>query len=161
MTAKILVSACLLGDRVRYDGADNSVSNDWLQRWKEEGRLVPVCPEVSGGLPIPRPPSEIQGGNGEDVLSQQASIVDIHGRDVTREFLVGAEQALATAQKYGCRFALLAARSPSCGNEQIYDGTFSGALIPGAGATAALLKQNGIQVFNQAQIVALAEQLKD
>ena len=159
MIDKILVSACLLGDRVRYDGADNAVSSAWLRRWQDEGRLVTVCPEVSGGLPIPRPPAEIQQASGAEVLDGQALILDIQGRDVSQEFILGAETALALALKYGCRYALLAARSPSCGSSQIYDGTFSGVLKPGDGTASALLKRNGIQVFNQDQIEELAAQL--
>lgn len=156
---RILISACLLGERVRYDGHDNHVANRWLQRWQAENRLVTVCPEVSGGLPVPRPPAEIQRGDGEDVLARESAIIDIHGVDVTDAFVTGAHNALATAQKYDCRFALLAARSPSCGNQQVYDGTFSGRLVAGSGVTATLLSRHGIRVFNQDQIEELAQAL--
>lgn len=156
---KILVSACLLGDRVRYDAADNSLHSGRLQQWQEEGRLIPICPEVSGGLPVPRPPAEIQSGSGDDVMSGHARILNINGQDVSHAFVLGAERALAVAQAHDCRYAILAARSPSCGIDEIYDGTFSGQLVSGDGTTAALLKANDIRVFTQKQIEELADLL--
>lgn len=159
MPDKILISACLLGERVRYDGGDNRVIHQQLQRWQQENRLVPICPEVTGGLPIPRPPAEISQGDGHSVLQGEARVISIHGDDVTDSFLAGAKAALALAQKHQCRFALLAARSPSCGNNQIYDGHFNGQLVDGAGTTAAMLQQAGIEVFNPEQIDALIERL--
>ena len=114
-------------------------------------RLVPVCPEILGGLPTPRTPSERQG---ERVMSKT-------GADVTAAYQKGAEEALRLARLFGCRKALLKERSPSCGRGQIYDGSFSGRLIPGDGVTARLLEQEGIAVFGESQLQQLLETLKD
>lgn len=114
-------------------------------------RLVPVCPEILGGLPTPRTPSEWQG---ERVVSKT-------GADVTAAYQKGAEEALRLARLFGCRKALLKERSPSCGRGQIYDGSFSGRLIPGDGVTARLLEQEGIAVFGESQLQQLLETLKD
>ncbi len=114
-------------------------------------RLVPVCPEILGGLPTPRTPSERQG---ERVVSKT-------GADVTAAYRKGAEEALRLARLFGCRKALLKERSPSCGRGQIYDGSFSGRLIPGDGVTARLLEQEGIAVFGESQLQQLLETLKD
>lgn len=114
-------------------------------------RLVPVCPEILGGLPTPRTPSERQG---ERVVSKT-------GADVTAAYQKGAEEALRLARLFGCRKALLKERSPSCGQGQIYDGSFSGRLIPGDGVTARLLEQEGIAVFGESQLQQLLETLKD
>jgi uncharacterized protein YbbK (DUF523 family) len=158
---KILISACLLGDRVRYDGDDNGVDSVILRRWQKEGRLVSVCPEVAGGLSIPRAPAEIQQGDGHQVIQGLAQIITVKGDDVTSAFLRGAKMALAMANEHRCRFAVLAARSPSCGNDGIYDGTFSHQLVAGMGVTASLLTQHHIEVFNQSQIAQLADRLAE
>ncbi|NRP71412.1 hypothetical protein ILFOPFJJ_02298 [Ensifer psoraleae] len=157
MTAKILVSACLMGHAVRYDGASKPLSHPAIDRWREEGRLVTICPEMSAGMPVPRPPAEIEHGQvGADVLSGKARVVERTGRDVTDEFVQAAENALALALDTGCRFALLIDGSPSCGSGFIYDGRFSGARHPGMGVTAALLRQNGIEVYSDSEIELLA-----
>lgn len=156
---KILISACLLGERVRYDAGDNQFLHGLLTRWQAEGRLVPVCPEVKGGLPVPRPPAEIQSGDGSAVLNGDARVMTRAGADVTGAFIAGAHRALEQAQQHRCRFALLAARSPSCGSTQIHDGSFTGKLIDGQGTTAALLTRHNVQVFDPAQIEILAERL--
>jgi len=149
---KVLISACLLGQRVRYDGRDAAVHDDVLARWEAEGRIVAVCPEVAGGLPVPRPPCEIQGGSGADVLESRAFVRDPAGTDQTHAFRAGAEKALALAQRHGIRVAVLKERSPSCGSLQIYDGTFTGTRVAGEGVTAALLRQHGIRVFGEAEL---------
>ncbi|AFV99751.1 purine-nucleoside phosphorylase [Gluconobacter oxydans] len=150
---RILVSACLLGQPVRYDGKAKTLLNPLLQQWQEEGRLVVVCPELAGGMPVPRPPAEIGARqDGKDVLQGDARVTDTSGADVTEEFVAGARIALNVAQTQGCRFALLMEGSPSCGSQMIYDGSFSGQKHAGAGVTAALLRQNDIQVFNQDMI---------
>ncbi|MDK1488748.1 DUF523 domain-containing protein [Sinorhizobium sp. 7-81] len=157
MTAKILVSACLMGHAVRYDGASKPLSHPAIDRWREEGRLVTICPEMSAGMPVPRPPAEIEHAQvGADVLSGNARVVERTGRDVTDEFVQAAENALALALDTGCRFALLIDGSPSCGSGFIYDGSFSGARHPGMGVTAALLRQNGIEVYSDSEIELLA-----
>ncbi len=147
----LLISACLLGEPVRYDGRDNHNKaehlHDVLQPLKEQGRLIAVCPEVAGGLGIPRAAAEIIGGDGHDVLAGQARVIDNTGQDVSAEFIAGAQQTLDIARRSGAGAALLAARSPSCGSRQIYDGTFGGRLIPGVGVTVALLEQHGIRCF--------------
>lgn len=149
---KVLISACLLGERVRYDARDAAVHDDVLDRWQREGRIVAICPEMAGGLPVPRPPCEIQGGEGADVLAGRAHVRTQSGADTTAAFRSGAEKALALAQRHGIRVAVLKERSPSCGSTQIYDGTFTGARIAGEGVTAALLRSHGIRVFSEAQL---------
>jgi uncharacterized protein YbbK (DUF523 family) len=155
--AKILVSACLLGEPVRYDAKSNSVNHDLMGQWQREGRFVSICPEVQGGLSTPRAPAEIQSGSGADVLIGQARIKTVEGDDVTPAFLDGAQKAVQRAISQGCKLALMSARSPSRGNNQIYNGQFSGELIEGQGVTASLLEQNGIKVFNQNQLLELNE----
>lgn len=148
---KILVSRCLLGQRVRYDGGAHGPFT-LLERWQQEGRIVPLCPEVAGGLPTPRAPAEIAGGQGAQVLDGHLSVLTVDGEDVTAAFVEGAEQALALVAQHGIRLALLKARSPSCGNLEAYDGTFSGVRVPGEGVTAALLRRAGVQVFSEEQL---------
>ncbi|MFI8746016.1 DUF523 domain-containing protein [Pseudomonas sp. NPDC077186] len=155
---KILVSRCLLGHRVRYDGGAHGPF-DQLQRWLDEGRVVALCPEVAGGLPTPRPPAEIRGGQGALVLDGQLPVLTVEGADVTAAFVSGAEQALALVREHGIRLALLKARSPSCGNLENYDGSFGGVRVPGEGVTAALLRRAGIKVFNEAQLDEAAAEL--
>ncbi len=156
---RILVSSCLAGRRVRYDGAAKPVSGDLFERWRAEGRLIPFCPEVSGGLAVPRPPAEIVGGDGGDVLDGRACILTDTGEDVTAEFLQGARLALETARRSGARTALLKEGSPSCGTHRIYDGTFSGASSPGTGVTTALLHRSGITVFSENDLEAVQAHL--
>ena len=144
----ILVSACLLGTPCRYDGA--SKKHPALDRLTAQGHvLVPVCPEALGGLPTPRPPAECQ---------RDGRVVNREGRDVTAEYRAGAEQALKIAQTYGCTCAVLKERSPSCGSGQVYDGSFSGKLIPGSGVAAERLEGCGVAVYGESQIELLLEQ---
>lgn len=156
MTAKILVSACLMGHAVRYDGQAKVLVHPALDRWREEGRLVTICPEMSAGMPVPRLPAEIEPGiSGADILSGNGRVLESNGRDVTEEFRQAAQNALALAIETGCTHALLIDGSPSCGSGFIYDGSFSGRRQQGQGVTAALLKANGIQVFSGRQIEEL------
>ncbi|MGE6793663.1 DUF523 domain-containing protein [Pseudomonas guineae] len=148
---KILVSRCLLGQRVRYDGGAHGPFA-LLERWQHEGRVVALCPEVAGGLPTPRAPAEIRGGQGTHVLDGLLPVLTVEGEDVTTAFVAGAEQALALVAQHGIRFALLKARSPSCGNKENYDGSFSGTRVAGEGVTAAALRRMGVQVFNEDQL---------
>ncbi|MFF0388059.1 DUF523 domain-containing protein [Kitasatospora sp. NPDC004615] len=140
----ILVSACLCGVPCRFDGRDKA--SEALAGVLEGRRVVAFCPEVAGGLETPRRPAELVGGDGHDVLDGTARVVDDGGRDVTAEFVAGAERALVAAQRAGCTEAVLMPRSPSCGRGKVYDGSFAGALVPGDGVTAALLERNGITV---------------
>ncbi len=155
---KILVSRCLLGHRVRYDGGASGPF-DQLQQWIAEGRVVPLCPEVAGGLPTPRAAAEIPGGQGGEVLDGSARVITTEGDDVSAEFLSGARQALALVQQHGIRIAVLKANSPSCGNLLTYDGTFSGVKVSGKGVTAALLSRHGVLVFNESQLAEAASAL--
>ena len=135
----VLISACLLGFECKYCGGSNKLSEQQLAALGECFRLIPVCPETAGGLPTPRDPSERLG---DKVVSNQ-------GRDVTAQYQKGAETALALARRYGCKAALLKEKSPSCGSGQIYDGSFTGTLVPGDGVAAELLKEEGLIVFGE------------
>ncbi|WP_413614854.1 DUF523 domain-containing protein [Halomonas cupida] len=159
--ARILISACLTGDPVRYDAGHKWLADERLARWKQQGRLVVVCPEVAGGLPTPRPPAEIQQASGAEVLSGRARIVDIEQDDPTEAFLRGAHLALHAAKRHGCRLALLTDGSPSCGSATIYSGDFTGTRREGEGVTAALLRANGVEVFSQHQLEALDRRLAE
>ena len=134
---RILVSACLLGLCCRYDG--QSKQNVRVLRLSEKHELIPVCPEQLGGLPTPRPPAEIRDGRVINTLSQ----------DVTAQYEKGAAEALRLYDLLHCDCALLKARSPSCGAEQVYDGAFTGTLIPGQGIAARLLSQRQITVLSE------------
>ncbi len=142
-----LVSACLLGLSTRYDGGHNR--NEKILQFCSRHYCIPVCPEQLGGLPTPRPPAEINGGDGADVLARRCLVVDRFGKDVTGAFLQGARQTLMLARLFNVAGAVLKARSPSCGLGRIYDGTFRGCLRAGDGVTAALLKKQGYHVFNE------------
>ena len=139
----LLVSACLLGLPCRYDGASKPAPQ--VLELMAEHRLIPVCPEQLGELPTPRPPAECRG----------CRVINRAGRDVTAEYVRGAESALELARLYGCRGAILKERSPSCGCGYIYDGSFSGTLVPGDGVTARLLKAHGIPVTGESCPAAL------
>jgi len=149
---KILVSACLMGRPVRYDGRAAGTGNGLLAQWQAEGRLVIACPELAGDLPVPRPAAEIRGGTGSDVLDGTAVIATADGGDVTESFLRGAEAVLELAIQNDVSVAVLKQRSPSCGSREIYDGEFANRRIPGEGVAAALLRRNGIAVFDEMQL---------
>lgn len=140
---KVLVSACLLGQKVRYDGGHNFVDHPWIKALGDLGLLVPVCPEVAGGLGTPRIAAE---------RHQSGSVLTKDGQDVTDAFLKGAACALKIVQDQGIKIAILKARSPSCGNKEIYDGSFSGKRIQGSGVTAEALYKAGISVFSEEEI---------
>ena len=146
----ILISACLLGRNVKYSGGNNLCP--WLAKYYNTDDFIAICPECFGVLPIPRPPAEIQGGSGEDVLNGTATVADKDGKDVTQNFINGAQKALAYAKKHNANCAILKARSPSCGCGMIYDGTFSGGKKAGNGVTAALFLQHGIKVYTEESI---------
>jgi uncharacterized protein YbbK (DUF523 family) len=142
-----IVSACLMGCECRYDQKDNLVSE--IEKLVKDGKAIPVCPEQLGGLSTPRPPAEIVGGDGFDVLDGKAKVIDNRGNDVTEQFLQGARQALHMAQVTRATEAILKERSPSCGSTMIYDGTFSKNKQKGVGVTAALLIRHGISVRSE------------
>lgn len=143
----ILVSACLLGVCCRYDGATKP--NGEVIKLREKFVLIPICPEVDGGLPTPRTPSERVG---DRVLMKD-------GKDVTENYRLGAEAALERARSFGCTAAVLKARSPSCGSNSTYDGSFSGTLVERDGVAAELLKKNGILVYTEDEIDKLLDKM--
>ena len=140
---KILISACPVGDKCKYDGHTNytPLIKDLLEKYE----LVPFCPEVEGGLPTPRKPSERKGDK----------VINNAGKDVTRNFLLGAEKALNICKYLNIKIAILKENSPSCGVNQIYDGNFNKKLIKGEGVTTELLRKNGIAVYTENQIEEL------
>jgi len=158
---RVLVSACLLGEKVRYNGGDSASSHPVLAAWIAEGRVVPFCPEVAGGLGVPRPAAEIVGGDGAAVLRGVARIVTREAVDVTDAFRRGADLALHAAREAGARVAILKNGSPSCGSSYIYDGTFTGTRAAGQGTTAAELERAGVRVFSETQIDEAAACVKD
>ena len=147
---KILVSECLYGGRVvRYDGGSVPLLDPVFLKWKDEGRLVPICPEVFGGLPTPRPDAQRRGGG----------VFTGAGTDVTEAFRAGAEEALRLAREHEACFCIMKADSPSCGSRQIYDGTCSGGKVPGAGLTAEMLEDAGFTVFDETDMEVAASLL--
>lgn len=151
---KILVGACLLGHKVRYDGSDAAGGGGLSEKWRAEGRLVPFCPEVAGGFPVPRPPAEISGGEGSDVLSGGARVIERGGGDVTRYFRAGAGLALQVVRRQNIKVAVLKEGSPSCGSARIYDGSFSGRSKPGREVTTTLLQGANVRVFSEEETAA-------
>lgn len=138
---KLLISACLLGENCRYDGRSQPLPEAVLRRLREKYELLPVCPEQEGGLPTPRIPSERRGER----------VVNRSGEDVSAFFERGAERALALARESGCKRALFKERSPSCGSGSVYDGSFTGRLIPGDGVTAEKLKAAGVELYGESE----------
>jgi uncharacterized protein YbbK (DUF523 family) len=131
-----LVSACLCGENCRYDG--KSTLSEKVKKLVDEGKAIMICPEIEGGLPIPRHPCEIRSNK----------VVNIQNEDKTEEFISGAEKVLELAKKHNIKKAILKEKSPSCGSSFIYDGTFSRKLIKGQGITTRLLRENGIEVIS-------------
>lgn len=146
----ILVSACLLNHPVRYKGDGNPcpLLLEALAKGHAE-QLVPFCPEVAGGLPTPRPPAEIKGSTGADVLKGNAVVVNNQDENVTKAFVEGAQKCAKLCQEKGITVAILKQRSPSCGSKAIYDGSFSDKTIAGQGVTAALLTNCGVKVYGE------------
>ncbi len=151
MTSKILISACLLGQAVRYDGQAKHYPHPLLDKLIQQNRLISFCPECAGGLETPRPAAEIQN-NGK--------VINELGQDLSLEFKKGAKLALELCQKHKIKIAILKANSPSCGNEFIYNGKFIGKKVPGMGVTAKYLSLHGIKVFNENQLNQLYLELK-
>ena len=149
MRTRILISACLAGMNCRYDGDGKCLPE--LEGLMELAEMIPVCPEVFGGLPTPRTPSERKNDR----------VIMRDGTDVTAAFQRGAAEALALAERFGARIAILKERSPSCGSGEIYDGTFTGAKTSGDGVTAELLKKNGMEIYGESRVNELIKQLKE
>ncbi|MGO5052423.1 DUF523 domain-containing protein [Lachnospiraceae bacterium LCP25S3_G4] len=136
----ILVSACLLGVQCRYKGDGQYLPA--LEKWKEEHHLIPICPEIYGGMPTPREPAEQRDGK----------VITRTGEDVTEYFQRGAQEVLKLAKFYQCEMAILKERSPSCGYQKVYDGTFSSTLVDGNGVLAELLEKEGITIIGESQV---------
>ena len=160
---KILISSCLLGEDVRYDGNNSSIAFNpkFAFSLKElfmdilcDNEIYSFCPEVAGGLGIPRISAEIVKNDKPFIVKNEEGI------DVTMNFLLGAKKALDICKEENKKIALLKANSPSCGNINIYDGTFTNNLTDGQGLTARLLKDNEIEVFNETQLKELAKFIK-
>ena len=149
---KILVSQCLYGgEPVRYDGKSKAENDPRFSGWKEEGMLIPVCPEVFGGLPVPRTDAQRRG----------SSVVTRDGRDVTGQYSAGAEEAVRLALEHRVVCAIMKEKSPSCGSSMIYDGSFSGKLIEGEGLASELLRKSGVRVFSENQLDEVEKLISD
>ncbi|MDX8404981.1 MAG: DUF523 domain-containing protein [Mariprofundus sp.] len=157
---KILVSSCLMGVKVRYDGGD-SHQGGLLDQWQQQGRVIPLCPETSGGLPTPRPPAEIEQGDAHAARRGRAAVRRQNGEDVTAAFIEGAELALQACWRHNIKLAILKEGSPSCGVCLVHDGSFSGRKISGQGITASLLIRHGISVFSEHQLTEAAQRLRE
>lgn len=142
----ILISACLLGVACRYDGLSKPLDREIIEKLRQQYHLIPICPEIMGGLPTPRIPSEI---------SSDGKVLRKDGEDVTENYIRGAKEALRLAEIFQCETALLKEKSPSCGAGKIYDGSFSKTLTSGNGITAELLKKNGIRIIGESEIFTL------
>lgn len=153
--AKVLVSSCLLGCKVRYNGSDVNVEGKCFEQLSKNHEVIPFCPEVEAGLLIPRPSGEIQGGEGLDVLQGSAQVVEVDGVNVSDFFCRGAKMTLEKCIDEKISLAILNESSPSCGSSSIYDGSFNGVKKPGMGVTAALLNKNGIEVHSQHNVCNL------
>lgn len=143
----IIVSACLLGLNTRYDGEANA--HTLLQKYSVMGKFIPVCPEQLGGLPTPRVPVEIIDGTGQDVIAGLCAIQGERGEVVTTQFIQGAKEVLKIMKLFNVTAAILKERSPSCGVNYIYDGSFSHRKMPGQGVTAAMLKEHNIPIYSE------------
>jgi len=150
----ILVSGCLIGQKCRYNMLSEEIPE--LKEMVEKGEAIPVCPEQLGGLPTPRPPAEIKGGDGIKVIAGKARVVNSEGQDVTQKFVKGASDTLVIAKDKNITEAVFKSRSPACGCGSIYDGTFRGRLRDGDGVAAALLKKHGIKVITEEEFVRKA-----
>ncbi|GIN89821.1 hypothetical protein J6TS1_37530 [Siminovitchia terrae] len=146
----ILVSSCLAGLEVRYDGRHSL--HDKIKKLVAENKAITICPELSGGFSTPREPAEITGGDGYDVLDGKAKVIDRSGREVTDLYMKGANATLKLAKEIKASLVVLKENSPSCGSSMIYDGKFNGNKIAGDGVTSALLKRNGFRVISEDQL---------
>jgi uncharacterized protein YbbK (DUF523 family) len=140
---KLLISACLCGENVRYDGKNNLINE--FEKLNQKYDLIPFCPEIAGGMTVPRVPSEI-------ISTNPLKVKDKNGLDTTSFFVMGAKKTLELCQQNDIKIALLKSKSPSCGNNKIYDGNFNGTLVKGQGLTVNVLVQNNVKIYNENQI---------
>lgn len=147
----ILVSGCLSGSNNFYNGTSKVCEP--IKKLVEQNKAIAVCPELLGGLPASRDRSEIKSGTGADVLERKCRVVTELGKEVTSNFIAGAEALLSLVKKYNIKSAILKSRSPSCGCGEIYDGSFTGRLIKGDGVCSALLKINGVEVTSDEEFL--------
>ena len=146
----ILVSACLLGLRTKYDGEANT--NELLQTYSHLGKFIPVCPEQLGGLTTPREPAEILEGTGKEVLQNNTLVTTEDGKDLSGQFIRGAKEVVGLSRMMPIKAAILKERSPSCGVGYVYNGSFSKGLVQGQGVTTAALEEEGIPVYSEEEL---------
>lgn len=149
----IVISACLVGEKVRYDG--NHKLDLFYKNLIDEKKAISICPEILGGLQVPREPAEIIGGDGYDVWNDQAKVMTVTGRDVTIQFKEGAKRALSIIKDLNADTVILKSDSPSCGSTVIYDGTFTGNKKEGVGVTTALFTLNDINVYDEKNFLTI------
>ncbi|MET3507521.1 DUF523 domain-containing protein [Halalkalibacter oceani] len=155
----IVVSSCLAGQPVRYNGTDSLHKE--IRRLVSEKKALALCPELLGGFDTPRDPAEIVGGDGNDVLAGRAKVVEKSGRDVTAQYIAGAQRTFRVVKELRAKAVILKESSPSCGSALIYDGQFRDRRIAGSGVTTALLRRHGIEVLSEADAAQwLREQSK-
>ncbi|MEU7909300.1 DUF523 domain-containing protein [Actinoplanes sp. NPDC049118] len=158
---KVLVSGCLGGVPIRFNGTGVQASSPIWRQWAAEGRLVALCPELAVGFPVPRPPAEIVGGSAADVLDGRARVHELPGRDVTELFQAAAQRAVDRAMQAGVGIAVLVDGSPTCGSTYVHDGTFAGVTVAGRGVVAEALHRHGIPVFPHHDLGRAAATLAD
>ncbi len=146
----IIVSACLLGLNTKYDGKTNA--HALIRKYSSSGKFIPVCPEQLGGLPTPRVPVEIIEGTGREVLHGKCIVQGEQGEVVTSEFILGATEVIKIVEMVTVTAAILKERSPSCGVNHIYDGSFSHRIKPGQGVTAAILEEHNIPSYSEVEL---------
>lgn len=154
----IVISACLVGEKVRYDG--NHKLDLFYKNLIDEKKAISICPEILGGLQVPREPAEIIGGDGYDVWNDQAKVMTVTGRDVTIQFKEGAKRALSIIKDLNANTVILKSDSPSCGSTVIYDGTFTGNKKEGVGVTTALFILNDINVYDEKNFLTIFDNLE-
>ena len=153
----ILVSSCLAGSPVRYNGT--GCPNGVIEKLLADNKAIAVCPELLGGFTTPREPAEIVGGDGDDVLDGKAEVIEKSGRNVTELYLKGARLTLEKALELGVTTIVLKESSPSCGSSMIYNGEFNAKKIAGIGVTTALLRRHGLQVISEENLPAFSDSL--
>jgi uncharacterized protein YbbK (DUF523 family) len=147
----ILVSACLMGEKVRYNAEVLDIADN-IKTLSEKYNIIPVCPEVLGGLEVPREACEIDGMSGSDVIDGDTDVVGDKGTILSGAFIIGARKTLDLAREHDIEFAVLKERSPSCGSNIIYTGNFDGTTTKGEGVATAMLRRMGFKVINENEI---------